>query len=165
MKEDREEIIGLINEAILTNQRNQMRSELQKAQFGQQVPPSVQNTIDYSQAEITRLERMLETVTNGDGAKVGNGEQFISLSAQFSSLRADFTGRVDVIQEEIVVLAQKVDAFGNGLADNAKFSAATARRLSDVVDALVPIVDAAAASQRNLAEMLMAARPTLERRT
>lgn len=160
--QNNEEITGLLDQAITINRRNQMRAELQKAGYGQAVPPIVQNTIDYSQAEIERLGRMKENMANGKGTSASNGEQFAGLSAQVSSMRADFVERVGVMQDEIGVLGQKVDGLGDGLAKNIRASAANTARLSGLITTVSSIVEATAESQRSLLNALTEVSPILE---
>ena len=160
--ENNEEITNLLDQAITINRRNQMRAELQKAGYGREAPPSVQNTIDYSQTEIERLERLRENMANGKGAPAGNGERLVGLSAQVSSMRADFVERVGVMQDEIEVLGQKVDGFGDGLAKNARASAANTARLSGLITTVSSIVNATAKSQRDLLNALTEVSPILK---
>jgi hypothetical protein len=110
---ERQEILSIIEEAILTHERTIAEAELKKAAYGSgDVPPEINKAILHAETEINRLEKMRQRIAaNSGNSPVTQREQIEALSAQVSEVRgaiaqvaqSTIETRADVADIKVVV--------------------------------------------------------------
>ena len=86
---ERNEIVGLIDQAINAHRRNIARAEIRKADLGLAAPDILDISIATSDAGIERLIKLRDNaVANGNG-KTTNGDRMDQISVQITGLQGE----------------------------------------------------------------------------
>jgi len=101
---ERQEIIGMIEQAIRAHQRNMAHAELGKAQSGSNSSVEFENTISHARGEIERLQGLKDRIGNNNG-RVTQKERLDKISIQLSEVQGQVTSVNHTLENHSAILS------------------------------------------------------------